>query len=91
MEIPGFTGDFFFTLEARGITPVLAHPERHPDLSGAADRIVSLVGLEIARQILTVNPQRIIASQDVEIFEIQPERKKPGIFKRLLTKLGGNS
>ncbi|HML34184.1 tyrosine-protein phosphatase [Sporomusa sphaeroides] len=153
MEIPRFTEDFFFTLEARGITPVLAHPERHPvlskdpeilvewirrglllqingsslmgrmgeraqamaellltrhmvhcigsdahsarsrnpDLSRAADRIVSLVGLEMARQILTVNPQRIIESQDVEIFAIQPERKKPGIFKRLFNKLGGNS
>jgi len=29
-EIPNYTEDFFFTLQARGITPVLAHPERHP-------------------------------------------------------------
>ncbi|WP_371372104.1 tyrosine-protein phosphatase [Sporomusa aerivorans] len=152
MEIPRFTEDFFFTLEARGITPVLAHPERHPllakepeivaewirrgiliqvngssimgrmgdraqamaellltrnmvhcigsdahsaknrnpDLSKAAERIVSLVGLEMARQIMTVNPQRIIDSQDVEVFAIQSGRKKSGIFQRLLNKFGGN-
>lgn len=29
-EIPRYTEDFFFTLQTRGITPVLAHPERHP-------------------------------------------------------------
>jgi protein-tyrosine phosphatase len=31
-EIPNYTDDFFFTLQARGITPILAHPERHPDV-----------------------------------------------------------
>jgi protein-tyrosine phosphatase len=31
-EIPGFTDDFFFILQTRGITPVLAHPERHPEI-----------------------------------------------------------
>lgn len=30
LEIPGFTDEFLFILQARGITPVLAHPERHP-------------------------------------------------------------
>jgi protein-tyrosine phosphatase len=29
MQIPLYTDDFFFTLQARGITPILAHPERH--------------------------------------------------------------
>lgn len=151
MEIPRFAEKFFFTLEARGITPVLAHPERHPelakdpeilvewirrgvltqingaslmgrmgeraqnmaelllarnmvhcfgsdahsarnrnpDLSKAAERVVSMVGIEMARQILTVNPQRIIDSQDVVAFEVQPERRKTGILGRLLSKLGG--
>lgn len=32
-HIPSFADDFFFTLQARGITPILAHPERHPDIS----------------------------------------------------------
>ena len=32
-HIPSFTEDFFFTLQARGITPILAHPERHPELA----------------------------------------------------------
>lgn len=30
LEVPGFTDDFFFTLQTRGITPIIAHPERHP-------------------------------------------------------------
>lgn len=29
-EIPAYADEFFFTLQARGIMPVLAHPERHP-------------------------------------------------------------
>ncbi len=33
-EIPAYAEEFFFTLQARGITPVLAHPERHPLLCG---------------------------------------------------------
>jgi protein-tyrosine phosphatase len=32
-EIPRFADDFFFTLQTRGITPVLAHAERHPELA----------------------------------------------------------
>ena len=32
-EIPLFTDQFFFTLQARGIIPILAHPERHPELA----------------------------------------------------------
>lgn len=31
-EIPRYTEEFFFTLQTKGITPVLAHPERHPEL-----------------------------------------------------------
>jgi protein-tyrosine phosphatase len=32
-QIPSFTDNFFFSLQARGITPILAHPERHPALA----------------------------------------------------------
>jgi protein-tyrosine phosphatase len=32
-EIPSFTEDFFFILQTRGITPILAHPERHPEIA----------------------------------------------------------
>ncbi|SMC39644.1 tyrosine-protein phosphatase [Sporomusa malonica] len=152
IDIPGFTEEFFFSLQARGITPILAHPERHPvlakdpeilvewirrgvltqvngsslmgrmgersmkmaefflardmvhcigsdahssrnrnpDLSTTAEKIVGLIGLEKARQILTINPKNIIDSQDVDVFEIKliPSSKKNGIFKKLLTKLG---
>ncbi|HYH03942.1 MAG TPA: CpsB/CapC family capsule biosynthesis tyrosine phosphatase [Bacillota bacterium] len=31
-EIPSYTEEFFFKLQTRGITPVLAHPERHPQI-----------------------------------------------------------
>lgn len=150
MEIPSFTEDFFFSLEARGITPILAHPERHPvlakdpeilvewirrgvltqvngtsimgrmgeramkmaelllcrnmihcigsdahsartrnpDLTKAAEKVVALMGLEKARQVLTVNPQKIIDSKDVEVFEIKQPDKKPGIFQKLFSKMG---
>ncbi|HWR45806.1 tyrosine-protein phosphatase [Sporomusa sp.] len=152
IDIPGFTEDFFFNLQARGITPVLAHPERHPvlakdpeilvewirrgvltqvngssimgrmgersmkmaelfltrdmvhcigsdahsarsrnpDLSTTAEKIVGLIGLEKARQILTINPKNIIDNQDVDVFEIKLllPGKKSGILKKLLTKLG---
>jgi protein-tyrosine phosphatase len=33
LEIPSYTEEFFFKLQTRGITPVLAHPERHPVLA----------------------------------------------------------
>lgn len=32
-HIPSYTEEFFFTLQTRGITPILAHPERHPELA----------------------------------------------------------
>jgi protein-tyrosine phosphatase len=152
IDIPGFTEDFFFTLLARGITPVLAHPERHPvlakdpeilvewirrgilaqvngsslmgrmgersmkmaehflardmvhcigsdahssrnrnpDLSATAEKLNGLVGVEKARQILTINPKKMIESQDVEIFEIKPlpQSNRAGILNRLFMKLG---
>lgn len=33
MEIPDYTDEFFFTLQTRGITPILAHAERHPEIA----------------------------------------------------------
>jgi protein-tyrosine phosphatase len=42
-EIPSFTEDFFFKLMTRGITPVLAHPERHPEIGRNPEIIVEWV------------------------------------------------
>jgi protein-tyrosine phosphatase len=42
-EIPAFTEDFFFKLMTRGITPVLAHPERHPQIARDPQIIVDWV------------------------------------------------
>lgn len=33
LQIPLYTDDFFFTLQTRGIIPILAHPERHPEIA----------------------------------------------------------
>jgi protein-tyrosine phosphatase len=42
-EIPSFTEDFFFKLMTRGITPVLAHPERNPEIGRNPEIIVEWV------------------------------------------------
>lgn len=39
MEIPGYADEFFFTLQARGITPVIAHAERHPVLAECPEQL----------------------------------------------------
>ncbi len=131
-HIPPFTEDFFFTLQARGISPILAHPERHPDIGrkpeilqewirkgilvqmnsssltgrmgeramkvaelllinnmvhcvgsdahGARSRtpnlliasvkIASLIGMENAEQLLEINPQLILNSDDLDVPEV---------------------
>ena len=48
-EIPAFADEFFFTLQARGITPILAHPERYIKLMSNPERL----GDWIRRGILT--------------------------------------
>jgi len=152
MDIPGFTEEFFFTLQARGITPVLAHPERHPvlgkdpeilvewirrgvllqvngssimgrmgersmrmaelllsrdmvhcigsdahgarrrspNLSATAEKVAGLIGVEKARQILTINPRQIIESRDVSIFEVKPAQpaKKTSMLKKFFGLIG---
>jgi protein-tyrosine phosphatase len=42
-EIPSFTEDFFFKLLTRGITPILAHPERHPEIGRDPEIILEWV------------------------------------------------
>ncbi len=39
LEIPPYTEDFFFMLQARGITPILAHPERNPAVARDLERL----------------------------------------------------
>ncbi|SDD80518.1 tyrosine-protein phosphatase [Sporomusa acidovorans] len=51
MEIPGFTEDFFFTLQTREITPILAHPERHPILAKNPELLVEWIQRGIMTQI----------------------------------------
>jgi len=51
VHIPSFTDDFFFTLQAKGITPILAHPERHPDLGKNPEVLVDWINKGVLTQI----------------------------------------
>lgn len=39
-EIPNYAETFFFTLQTRGMTPILAHAERHPEIIGKPQILV---------------------------------------------------
>jgi len=49
-HIPSFTEDFFFTLQARGITPILAHPERNPELAKQPELLAKWIGTGVLSQ-----------------------------------------
>lgn len=50
-HIPQYTEEFFFTLQARGISPILAHPERHPHIARYPELIVEWVNRGILMQV----------------------------------------
>lgn len=50
-HIPQYTDEFFFTLQARGISPILAHPERHPDIARNPELIIEWVNKGILMQV----------------------------------------
>lgn len=50
-HIPQYTDEFFFTLQARGISPILAHPERHPEIARNPELIVEWVNKGIFMQV----------------------------------------
>lgn len=50
-EIPDYADDFFFTLQARGITPILAHPERHPVIARNPQRLADWINKGILTQL----------------------------------------
>jgi len=49
-HIPSFTADFFFTLQTRGITPILAHPERHPELAKKPEILAEWISTGVLSQ-----------------------------------------
>lgn len=51
MEIPGYADEFFFTLQARGITPVIAHAERHPVIANCPEQLQEWVNKGILVQV----------------------------------------
>jgi protein-tyrosine phosphatase len=50
-HIPQYADEFFFTLLARGISPILAHPERHPEIARNPELIVEWVNKGILMQV----------------------------------------
>lgn len=50
-EIPDFADDFFFTLQTRGVTPVIAHPERHPVIARQPERLAQWINRGILTQL----------------------------------------
>ncbi|WP_312336651.1 tyrosine-protein phosphatase [Anaerospora hongkongensis] len=50
-HIPQYADEFFFTLQSRGISPILAHPERHPEFSRKPELIVEWVNKGILMQV----------------------------------------
>lgn len=50
-EIPSFTEDFLFTLQTRGITPILVHPERHPAIMADPSLLIEWVRRGLLLQI----------------------------------------
>ena len=50
-HIPQFADEFFFTLQARGITPIVAHPERHPELGRNPHILLDWINKGILAQI----------------------------------------
>ncbi|MDF2927774.1 MAG: ywqE [Anaerospora sp.] len=50
-HIPQYTDEFFFTLQARGISPILAHPERYPEIAHNPELVVEWVNKGILMQV----------------------------------------
>jgi len=49
-HIPHYTDDFFFSLQTRGINPILAHPERHPEIAQNPELVLDWVHKGILMQ-----------------------------------------
>jgi len=49
-HIPTYTEKFFFTLQTKGITPILAHPERHPEISKNPEILAEWIGMGVLSQ-----------------------------------------
>lgn len=51
LEIPGYAEDFLFRLQAKGITPILAHPERHPEIAKNPEILVDWINKGVLIQV----------------------------------------
>ncbi|MBP2646365.1 MAG: ywqE [Firmicutes bacterium] len=50
-EIPGWTDEFFFYLQTKEIIPILAHPERHPEIQQKPEQLLEWIHKGILVQI----------------------------------------
>ncbi len=50
-HIPSYTEKFFFTLQTMGITPILAHPERHPEISKRPEILAEWIEMGVLSQV----------------------------------------
>lgn len=50
-EIPSYAEEFFFMLQTKGISPILAHPERHPSLIKKPELLVDWINKGILLQV----------------------------------------
>jgi len=70
IHIPSFAEEFFFTLQARGITPILAHPERHPELARKPEILAQWISTGVLSQmngtsIMGLMGKRIMATAEL--------------------------
>ena len=69
-HIPSFAEEFFFTLQIRGITPILAHPERHPELAKKPEILAQWINTGILAQmnstsIIGLMGERVMATAEL--------------------------
>ena len=65
-QIPRYTDEFLFTLQARGITPILAHPERHSKIIAQPELLLSWVNRGI---LLQVNAPSLVGRMGAKVME----------------------
>jgi protein-tyrosine phosphatase len=66
-QLPVSTDDFFFTLQSRGVIPVLAHPERYPKLQEEPERLLEWIERGI---LLQVNGASLVGRMGTRIMNV---------------------
>jgi protein-tyrosine phosphatase len=83
-EIPGFVDDFLFTLQVRGLTPIIAHPERHPNIAKDPEILVPWINKGI---LLQVNSSSIVGLMGERV----KKTARKLIFNRMVHCIGSDA